>query len=106
MLPVVRVLLMVRVLPVVRVLLLPVGRVLLMVRVLPVVRVLLLPMGRVLQAMWYTTERMEEGPVFGSKDKWHGLGVFFDSFDNDNKRNNPYVSGMVNDGTITYDHER
>ena len=56
--------------------------------------------------MWYTTERMEEGPVFGSRDKWHGLGVFFDSFDNDNKRNNPYVSAMVNDGTITYDHER
>ncbi|KAF0301028.1 Protein ERGIC-53 [Amphibalanus amphitrite] len=57
-------------------------------------------------AMWYTTERMEEGPVFGSRDKWHGLGVFFDSFDNDNKRNNPYVSAMVNDGTITYDHEK
>ena len=23
------------------------------------------------------------GPVFGSRDKWNGLGVFFDSFDND-----------------------
>ena len=26
---------------------------------------------------------MEEGPVFGSADKWNGLAVFFDSFDND-----------------------
>jgi len=57
-------------------------------------------------ALWYTTDRMEDGPVFGSKDKWNGLGVLFDSFDNDNKRNNPYVSGMVNDGTKVYDHER
>jgi len=24
-----------------------------------------------------------EGPVFGSNDYWKGLGVFFDSFDND-----------------------
>lgn len=25
------------------------------------------------------------GPVFGSRDNWKGLGVFFDSFDNDAK---------------------
>jgi len=36
-------------------------------------------------AMWYTRDRMEEGPVFGSKDQWTGLGIFFDTFDNDNK---------------------
>lgn len=23
------------------------------------------------------------GPVFGARDRWNGLGVFFDSFDND-----------------------
>lgn len=23
------------------------------------------------------------GPVFGARDQWNGLGVFFDSFDND-----------------------
>ena len=37
--------------------------------------------------------------VFGSSDMWNGLGIFFDSFDNDNKHNNPYIMAMVNDGT-------
>jgi hypothetical protein len=27
---------------------------------------------------------MIEGPVFGNQDQWKGLGLFFDSFDNDN----------------------
>ena len=39
----------------------------------------------------YTATKGFEGPVFGSSDKWNGLGVFFDSFDNDNKHNNPYI---------------
>ena len=56
-------------------------------------------------AVWYTAERSEDGPVFGSKDTWNGLGVFFDSFDNDNKHNNPYIMAMVNDGTKVYNHE-
>ena len=43
--------------------------------------------------------------MFGSMDNWHGLGVFFDSFDNDGLHNNPYVSVMLNDGTKSYDHE-
>ncbi|KAB7496119.1 Protein ERGIC-53 [Armadillidium nasatum] len=33
------------------------------------------------------------------------LGCSFDSFDNDNKRNNPYIMGMANDGNLVYDHE-
>ena len=57
-------------------------------------------------AFWYTTQPGVEGPVFGSSDKWNGFGLFFDSFDNDNKRNNPYIMGMVNDGTLVYDHEQ
>ncbi|ROT63057.1 protein ERGIC-53 isoform X1 [Penaeus vannamei] len=56
-------------------------------------------------AIWFTDKPGVEGPVFGSSDQWNGLGVFFDSFDNDNKRNNPYVMAMVNDGTKVYDHE-
>ena len=36
-----------------------------------------------LQAFWFTREKGKEGPVFGSNDMWDGLGVFFDSFDND-----------------------
>lgn len=54
---------------------------------------------------WFSSSPGVEGPVFGSSDKWNGLGVFFDSFDNDNKRNNPYIMAMVNDGTLVYDHE-
>ncbi|CAN8013792.1 unnamed protein product [Ixodes persulcatus] len=56
-------------------------------------------------AFWYTDKKQAEGPVFGSSDKWTGLAIFFDSFDNDNKHNNPYIMGMVNDGTKAYDHE-
>ncbi|KAH6929873.1 hypothetical protein HPB50_006436 [Hyalomma asiaticum] len=57
------------------------------------------------RAFWYTNQRQAEGPVFGSSDKWIGLALFFDSFDNDGKHNNPYIMGMVNDGTKTYEHE-
>merc|ERR1712110_844123 len=57
-------------------------------------------------AFWYTATKGYEGPVFGSSDKWNGLGIFFDSFDNDNKHNNPYIMGMVNDGTKAYDHQK
>ena len=39
-------------------------------------------------------------------DKWKGLGIVFDSFDNDGKRNNPYISIVLNDGEMEYDHLR
>ncbi|XP_033109456.1 protein ERGIC-53-like [Anneissia japonica] len=55
-------------------------------------------------AIWYTTDKSQDGPVYGSIDKWNGLGVFFDSFDNDNQRNNPYILAVVNDGTKNFDH--
>ncbi|XP_074649418.1 protein ERGIC-53-like [Tubulanus polymorphus] len=55
--------------------------------------------------IWYTESRANSGPVFGNQDKWKGLGIFFDSFDNDAQHNNPYVMAMVNDGTIAYSHE-
>ena len=55
-------------------------------------------------AFWYTDRKYPEGPVFGSSDHWNGLAIFFDSFDNDGKGNNPYVMAMLNDGTKTYDH--
>jgi len=56
-------------------------------------------------AFWYTDEPGQDGPVFGSSDRWRGLGIFFDSFDNDNKHNNPYIMAMLNDGQIAYDHQ-
>lgn len=55
-------------------------------------------------AFWYTKDRMEGGNVFGSKDNWEGLGIFFDSFDNDYKRNNPSIYAIVNDGSKSFDH--
>lgn len=33
-------------------------------------------------ALWLTEERAQTGPVFGSKDYFTGLGVFFDTFAN------------------------
>lgn len=56
-------------------------------------------------AFWYTQDRMVSGEVFGSKDNWRGLGIFFDTYDNDNKRNNPSIYAIVNDGTMSFDHQ-
>ncbi|KAF7394098.1 hypothetical protein HZH68_010917 [Vespula germanica] len=56
-------------------------------------------------AFWYTGAKgAYNGTVFGSSDQWNGLGVFFDSFDNDNKHNNPYIMAVQNDGTKIFDH--
>jgi len=56
-------------------------------------------------AIWYVQELPKRGgSVFGSPNNWRGLGIFFDSFDNDNKHDNPAVIAVVNDGTITFDH--
>ncbi|CAO1314733.1 unnamed protein product [Diamesa tonsa] len=57
-------------------------------------------------AIWFTTEKGDyNGDVFGSSDKWTGLGIFMDSFDNDNKHNNPYIMAVINDGTRAFDHQ-
>lgn len=53
-------------------------------------------------AFWYAAEPGVLGKAFGSKEQWKGLGVFLDTFDNDGKRDNPYISVVVNDGTKTY----
>ncbi|CAD5205340.1 unnamed protein product [Bursaphelenchus okinawaensis] len=55
--------------------------------------------------IWYTANQGTLGPVFGANDHWNGLALMFDSFDNDGRRNNPYVSVMVNDGTKAYNHQ-
>ncbi|KAI4883733.1 hypothetical protein NFI96_020870, partial [Prochilodus magdalenae] len=71
-------------------------------------------------AVWYTKERMQNGPVFGNQDFFTGLGVFVDTYPNEEKhieaqkkrytprtqRIFPYVLAMVGNGTISYDHER
>ncbi|XP_007568989.1 lectin, mannose-binding 2-like a isoform X2 [Poecilia formosa] len=60
-------------------------------------------------AIWYTKERMQKGPVFGNMDNFTGLGVFVDTYPNEEKyieRIFPFVIAMVGNGTISYDHER
>lgn len=37
------------------------------------------------QAIWFTEGQGLEGPVYGAADSWNGVGIFFDSFDNDGK---------------------
>ncbi|OXB60775.1 hypothetical protein ASZ78_016826 [Callipepla squamata] len=56
-------------------------------------------------AIWFTEEQGMEGPVFGAADKWNGVGIFFDSFDNDGKKNNPGVIVVGNNGKLLYDHQ-
>ncbi|XP_038137966.1 lectin, mannose-binding 2-like a isoform X2 [Cyprinodon tularosa] len=60
-------------------------------------------------AIWYTKERMQKGPVFGNMDNFTGLGVFVDTYPNEEKhieRIFPYVIAMVGNGSISYEHER
>lgn len=34
-------------------------------------------------AFWYSQDPRKEGAAFGSIERWNGLGIFFDTFDND-----------------------
>lgn len=55
-------------------------------------------------AMWLTKQRATPGPVFGSADKFEGLGIFFDTYKNNRPGTIfPYVMAMVGDGTKVYD---
>uniref|UniRef100_A0A3Q2U246 Lectin, mannose-binding, 1 n=1 Tax=Fundulus heteroclitus TaxID=8078 RepID=A0A3Q2U246_FUNHE len=56
-------------------------------------------------AVWFTSEQGLDGPVYGAADRWNGLGVFFDSFDNDGKKNNPAILVVGNNGNLVYDHQ-
>jgi len=59
-------------------------------------------------AFWYAKDRMQLGPVFGSRDSWMGLAVLADTYSNHNGPHNhqhPYLSALVNNGSIQYDHD-
>ncbi|KXN66922.1 concanavalin A-like lectin/glucanase [Conidiobolus coronatus NRRL 28638] len=55
-------------------------------------------------AFWATEERMVPGPVFGSKDNFKGLGVFFDTYSNGYHSDFtfPYIFGFIGDGVTQY----
>ncbi|KAF8475979.1 putative lectin family integral membrane protein [Kalaharituber pfeilii] len=56
-------------------------------------------------ALWVTKQRAQGGPVFGSKDKFEGLGVFFDTYKNNRPGTVfPYVMAMLGDGQTSYNH--
>ena len=47
--------------------------------------------------------------MFGSKNFFSGLAIFFDTYSNQNgehAHDHPYISAMVNNGTASYDHDR
>ncbi|XP_075432060.1 protein ERGIC-53-like isoform X2 [Ascaphus truei] len=55
-------------------------------------------------AVWFTRERGESGSVYGSADLWDGVGVVFDTYDNDLQGNNPAIIVVGNNGKLHYDH--
>uniref|UniRef100_A0A3Q3F9W4 Lectin, mannose-binding 2 n=2 Tax=Labrus bergylta TaxID=56723 RepID=A0A3Q3F9W4_9LABR len=58
-------------------------------------------------ALWYTKDRLHPGPVFGNQDQFLGLAIFLDTFRNDlhgMDRSFPFISAMVNNGSVNYDH--
>jgi len=55
-------------------------------------------------AFWYTKGKETRGGTFGNNDAFVGLGIFFDTYDNDGKRDNPSISAYVSDGSMRYDH--
>ncbi|KAM7416897.1 hypothetical protein PAMA_018803 [Pampus argenteus] len=59
-------------------------------------------------AIWLTKERMQNGPVFGNINQFTGLGIFVDTYPNADKyhdRSFPYVSMMLGNGSLSYDHD-
>ena len=55
-------------------------------------------------AMWVTKQRGQFGPVFGSTDKFEGLGIFIDTYKNNRPGVVfPYVMAMMGDGQTSYD---
>jgi len=60
-------------------------------------------------AFWYSAQRATDGNVFGSPDHFRGLGIFFDTYANQNgehSHEHPYISVQVNNGSMSYDHDK
>lgn len=60
-------------------------------------------------AFWYAKDPLRLGPVFGNEEVFWGLGVFLDTYANQHaahSHSHPYISAMVNNSTLKYDHDR
>lgn len=56
-------------------------------------------------ALWITKQRAQVGPVFGSIDRFEGLGIIFDTYKNNRPGVIfPYVMAMLGDGSKSYTH--
>ncbi|VDM32325.1 unnamed protein product [Hydatigera taeniaeformis] len=59
-------------------------------------------------AFWYTANPIKPGPALGAETTFRGLGIFYDTYSNHNGEHgheHPYVSAMVNNGSVAYDHD-
>ncbi|KAI0697412.1 legume-like lectin family-domain-containing protein [Cerioporus squamosus] len=57
-------------------------------------------------AVWVTKGRAQPGPIFGSIDKFDGLGIFLDTYANSRHPYSfPRISAMLGDGEMEYDME-
>ncbi|KAJ3367179.1 hypothetical protein GGF31_007676 [Allomyces arbusculus] len=58
-------------------------------------------------AFWFTKDQHDAmGPVLGHEDKWDGLAVVFDTYDNGRHGYTyPYVAALLNDGTKAYNKD-
>ncbi|PGH15753.1 hypothetical protein AJ80_05461 [Polytolypa hystricis UAMH7299] len=55
-------------------------------------------------ALWFTKERAVTGPVFGNKNFFEGLGIFFDTYKNGRPGAAfPYIMAMMGNGKTAYD---
>ncbi|KAG5509553.1 hypothetical protein JKF63_06258 [Porcisia hertigi] len=50
-------------------------------------------------SVWVADPPLQDGSVLGRSSTFKGFGILFDSYDNDNRRDNPMVSLIVNDGS-------
>ncbi|KAL1934117.1 hypothetical protein VTP01DRAFT_6299 [Rhizomucor pusillus] len=51
-------------------------------------------------AFWYTKEPMPDGPIFGARDQWDGLGLWLDSANP--KTHTPTTLAILNDGSLAF----
>ncbi|KAI3382614.1 hypothetical protein SNEBB_007046 [Seison nebaliae] len=56
-------------------------------------------------AFWYSPNGQKSGPVFGNEDYFTGLGVFIDTYNNQQQTNVvfPYLVATINNGSSHYD---
>lgn len=55
-------------------------------------------------AFWFVESPQMIGSVYGAGDFWNGLGIFFDTYNNDGMGKSPLISAVVNDGSLRYDY--